>query len=234
MTVENACSIKHNHPCFLLFVFTFFVLALPSNSQLLPKSAMESIWGHKGSQFSEHQFQLAMQKVIGSVRKSMTADLSTGKLMGIDGVESLPTEGAQGSWRLMLTGYQKKGDIYHIQKTPCVVTNYGNGFQYAFVSQSVPELLFDRVNAEQADIHKGIVKKYKDVTAEVGRSENRIMVTASYGYHDKTSEGAIKDRLVFLMENSRRIIRETMKHSDKALQSVRKAGRPETRPPYPR
>ena len=149
-------------PIYVLSVFTLFALPSPSNSQL-PQSAMESIWGHKGSQFSEHQFQLAMQKVIGSVRKSMTVDLSSGKLMGIDGVESLPTEGALGSWRLMLTGYQKKGNIYNIQKTPCVVTNYGNGFQYAFVSQSIPDLLFERVNDAQAGIHKGIVKKYKDV-----------------------------------------------------------------------
>ncbi len=82
--------------------------------------------------------------------------------------------------------------------------------------------MFERVNDAQAGIHKGIVKKYKDVTAEVGRSENRIMVTASYGYDEKSSEGKIKDHLVFLMENSRRIIRETMKHSEKALESVRK------------
>jgi hypothetical protein len=119
-------------------------------------------------------------------------------------------------------GTQKKGNLYNIQRTPCVVTNYGNGFRYVFLSQSIPDLLFDAVNTEQANLHKEIAKKYKDVTAEVSRHEDRIMVSASYAYHEKTSEGAIKDRLVYLMENSRRIIRETMKHSEKALETARK------------
>ena len=48
------------------------------------------------------------------------------------------------------------------------------------------------------------------------------MVTATYMYTEKTSEGRIKDRLTYLMDNSRRIIRETMKEREKALETVRK------------
>ena len=74
----------------------------------------------------------------------------------------------------------------------------------------------------QANIHKDIVGKYDDMKTEVIRKDNRIMVTALYGYTDETGEGRIKDRLTYLMEKSRRIIFETMKHREKALESVRK------------
>ena len=57
---------------------------------------------------------------------------------------------------------------------------------------------------------------------EVIRKDNRIMVTALYGYTDETGEGRMKDRLTYLMEKSRRIIFETMKHREKALDAVRK------------
>lgn len=75
---------------------------------------------------------------------------------------------------------------------------------------------------KQANIHKDIVGKYDDVKTEVIRKDNRIMVTALYGYTDETGEGRMKDRLTCLMEKSRRIIFETMKHREKALESVRK------------
>lgn len=75
---------------------------------------------------------------------------------------------------------------------------------------------------KQANIHKDIVGKYDDVKTEVIRKDNRIMVTALYGYTDETGEGRIKDRLTYLMEKSRRIIFETMKHREKALDAVRK------------
>ena len=162
---------KRSYGISLGFAAVFFAAA-PLGAQF--PGMKESIWGHTGSQFSKQQFQMAMHKVIGSVSKSMTADLSSGKLKGIEGVESLDTEGAKGSWKLTLTAYKKEGNFYTIRRSPCVVTNYGNGMQYAFVSQNFNDLIFDAVNNKQAKLHKKMIEKYDDVEVEVGRSDNLV------------------------------------------------------------
>ena len=104
----------------------------------------------------------------------------------------------------------------------CVVTNYGNGVQYTFASQPFGSVLIDAVYEKQAKLHRKMIDKYDDVKVEVGRKDRRITVTASYGYTEKTKEGHIKYRLVYLMEHSRRIMREGMKDASKALEKYKK------------
>ena len=202
--------------CGLLLAIT-----LPATAQF-PTGARESIFGHSGSTYSKAQFQDALLRAATQVRDTREVELANGTLYGIDSTEELNDPDAQGSWRIVLTGYRKDGNTVNYHKTPCVITNYGNGFQYLWLSQEIPPFVFDAIVDKQEKRHTKIRDKHKDVEVEIGRHEDKILMTAAYAYTEDTDRGDIEGRLEYYMNQSRDIINATMEDVEKALEEHRK------------
>jgi len=192
----------------LLFSFYAFILSSGTKAQVI-----KDILGHSGAYYSKKYFQSSIGRVITDVGHTSNIKLEDGSIVkGINGVSEIETKADQGSWKITLTGFIPSGSgKIDIRYANCIVMNFGNQFVYAFYSQPLNGKLFDKIEKQLADVKEDFIDEYDDVNVVWERDGQNIVVTGTYQYTEDTDDTDIENRLQFLMNQSRELIREAMK-----------------------
>ncbi len=88
---------------------------------------------------------------------------------------------------------------------PAVILNFGSRFEYAVYSQPIPAIFEKRILEELEELREDFLEEYDDINASWTYEKGQILLTANYPYTDADG-GDIKNRLVFLMRSSQKLV----------------------------
>jgi len=190
-----------------IFAVLIFMFCIPIDAQVF-----EDILGHSGDYFNYRQFKSLFGRATTDVNQTIPMKLEYGgTLKGIAGKEEIESEAREGAWKVVLTGWRETGSDGEIDiiYCPSAVLNYGSRMEYVFYSSEVPSLFFDKIVGELSEIQEDMIDEFDDMKVNWGRDGNKILVSAVYPYTGGVSSGDIEDRIVFLMNTCRELIRKS-------------------------
>jgi hypothetical protein len=94
-------------------------------------------------------------------------------------------------------------------KQPAAILNFGNRFEYAVITQSIPDIFQEKILEELEDYKEEFLEEYTDINPSWSFENNQIIITANY-YYDDVDGGDIKNRLVYLMRLSQRVVTQIL------------------------
>ncbi len=187
----------------------FFTIGLiPLKAQVF-----EDILGHSGDYHNYRQFKSMFGRATTDVNKTIPLQLEQGALKGIYSKEEIESDAGEGAWKVILTGWRDVAAFDNeikIEYCPSAVLNYGSRMEYVFYSPEIPSFVFESVEKECDDIKEDILTEYEDMKVNWGRDGNKILVSAVYPYTGGVDSDDIQERIVFLMNKSRDLIRKVM------------------------
>ncbi len=192
---------------FFLIVL-FICLVSPVSAQVF-----EDILGHSGDYHNYRQFKSMFGRATTDVNKTIPLQLEQGVLKGIYSKEEIESDAREGAWKVILTGWRDVAAYDNeiaIEYCPSAVLNYGSRMEYIFYSPEIPGFVFDNVENECLEIKEEFLNEYDDMNVGWGRDGNKILVSAVYPYTGGVDSDDIKERIVFLMNKSRDLIRKVM------------------------
>lgn len=208
MKKANSSFTKMQLPVFILFLLLFFS---PAKAQVF-----EDILGHSGDYFNYKQFKSLFGRATTDVNQTIPLKLENGMLKGISSNQEIESEAKEGSWKVVLTGWREiKGSVdgeIEIEHCPSAVLNFGSRMEYIFYSPEIPSTFFKEVEKELTEIKEELLDEYDDMQVKWGREGDKIMISAVYSYAGGVDSDDIQERIVFLMNRCRYLIRESMKH----------------------
>lgn len=195
---------------------TVFILLLMLISLPLKAQVFEDILGHSGDYFNYKQFKSLFGRATTDVNKTIPLELENGILKGISSIEEINSDAKEGTWKVVLTGWREikgsaDGEII-IEHCPSAVLNFGSRMEYVFYSPEIPSTFFQEVENKLTDIKNELLDEYDDMQVGWGREGDKIMITAVYSYAGGVDSDDIQERIVFLMNRCRDLIRESMVH----------------------
>lgn len=200
--------VKIQIPIFIFFLMLFFA---PLKAQVF-----EDILGHSGDYFNYKQFKSLFGRATTDVNKTIPLKLENGMLKGISSNEEIQSDAKEGAWKVVLTGWREvKGSVdgeIIIEHCPSAVLNFGSRMEYVFYSPEIPSTFFQEVENELTEIKEELLGEYDDMQVKWGREGDKIMITAVYSYAGGVDSDDIQERIVFLMNRCRDLIRESMLH----------------------